>query len=190
MQPDEEGQDALQGFVPMTTSLICTKAISDASPHHGEDSRTVRFYRASDGHADFTHAQLDRPNLASSLTTSRQCPVLLCPRSYKGWHISDDPQIVPTDDEPARAVDVLGRLAAVYRFSVDEQGAWFEDCIVASGTPDGTSEWRYEPAGTPRNALGRRLLVRHLGWSGPVSRETRRPVWAATARRAWSLRPV
>ncbi len=59
--------------------------------------------------------------------------------------ISGASEIVPTEDEPVRAVDVLGRFAAVYRFSVDESGAWFQECTVAFRDGDGT--WRETSAG-------------------------------------------
>jgi hypothetical protein len=50
MQSDEGGQDAPQGFAPMATSAICSKAISDTKSHRFEDSRTINLDGASDGH--------------------------------------------------------------------------------------------------------------------------------------------
>jgi hypothetical protein len=52
---------------------------------------------------------------------------------------------VPTEDEPVRAVDVLGPYAAVYRFSVDESGAWFENCTIA--LKDSDDRWQETTAG-------------------------------------------
>ncbi len=63
----------------------------------------------------------------------------------EGRLTSTDAQIVPTDDEPVRAVDVLGHLAAVYRFSVDVSGAWFAACTLACRTQDG--QWQDSGSG-------------------------------------------
>jgi hypothetical protein len=79
-----------------------------------------------------------------------------------GRLISGGSGIVPTDDEPVLAVDVLGCFAAVYRFSVDHGGAWFADCTVALRIAEGT--WRDAGSGGTRGA----------GWKVPwrPSRET------------------
>ena len=62
--------------------------------------------------------------------------------------ISGDPEIVPTADEPVRAVDVLGPFAAVYRFSVGRNRSWFEDCSIALRT--GRGSWRETTSGSAR----------------------------------------
>ncbi len=51
--------------------------------------------------------------------------------------ISAAPDIIPTLDDPVRAVDVLGLVAALFRFSVDEDGARFANITIASKTPEG-----------------------------------------------------
>jgi hypothetical protein len=55
-----------------------------------------------------------------------------------GRLISGASEIVPTSDEPVRAVDVASNIAAVYRFSVDPTGQWFQQCTMAFKTPDGS----------------------------------------------------
>jgi hypothetical protein len=62
-----------------------------------------------------------------------------------GRLISDAPEIFPTVDEPVRAIDVLEPYGAVYRFSVAESGAWFEECSIALKGPDGL--WTETTAG-------------------------------------------
>ncbi len=57
-----------------------------------------------------------------------------------GRLISGDSEIVPTEDEPVRAVDVLEPFAVLYRFSVGERGDWYDQCSVAMRTSDGTWE--------------------------------------------------
>jgi len=63
----------------------------------------------------------------------------------EGRLISDASEIVATLDEPVRAIDLLGRFAAVYRFSADDDGAWFEECVLAVKTGDG--QWVPSGAG-------------------------------------------
>lgn len=54
--------------------------------------------------------------------------------------ISDAPHIKAARDDRPRAIDVLGRFAAIFWVTVDEQGGWWvEDCAVAFKT-DGA--WR------------------------------------------------
>jgi hypothetical protein len=54
-----------------------------------------------------------------------------------GRLISDASEIVPTVDDPVRAIDVVEPDGAVYRFSVAESGAWFEECSIVLKGPDG-----------------------------------------------------
>jgi len=58
----------------------------------------------------------------------------------EGRMIADDSEILPAEDEPVRAIDVLEPYAAVFRVSVDESGAWFANCALALRTGDGS--WR------------------------------------------------
>lgn len=57
-----------------------------------------------------------------------------------GWMIAGDSEIRPTEDEPARAIDVLEPYAAVYRFSADADGTWYANCALARRADDGS--WR------------------------------------------------
>jgi len=57
-----------------------------------------------------------------------------------GQLIASDSEIYPTEDEPVRAIDVLGPYGAVFRFSADEGGAWYASCAVACRADDGS--WR------------------------------------------------
>lgn len=48
--------------------------------------------------------------------------------------ISGDSELVSTEDELVRAIDVVGRFAAMYRFSMDENGDWYDDSTLAIKT--------------------------------------------------------
>lgn len=66
----------------------------------------------------------------------------------EGRLISADSEIVASSDEPVRAVDVLGSVAAVYRVSIGVDGDWYEQCTVAVRSRDG--EWRETGSGGAR----------------------------------------
>jgi hypothetical protein len=53
-----------------------------------------------------------------------------------GALISDDSEIVPTAEEPVRAVDVLGPVAAVLRVTVGPDGDWYQQCSMAVRSED------------------------------------------------------
>lgn len=78
--------------------------------------------------------------------------------------ISQSTFITPGDDDPVRAIDVLGRFAAIYRLAVDEHGAWYDDCEIAVKTSDG---WRETNSGGG-HGFGWRTPWRPAseGWNG------------------------
>ena len=79
----------------------------------------------------------------------------------EGALISSAADIAPTEDEPVRAIDVLGGVAALFRFSIDGTGAWFEECSIALRAADGT--WKQSTGGGSHGD----------GWKGPRRPSTR-----------------
>lgn len=61
------------------------------------------------------------PRLRSEQTRGMARPTLS--DIIEGRMIADDSEILPAEDEPIRAIDVLEPYAAVFRVSVDESGA-------------------------------------------------------------------
>jgi hypothetical protein len=78
--------------------------------------------------------------------------------------ISDASSIGPDEEEVPLAIDVVGRFAALFWFSVDEVGAWSEDCAVALKTGD--SWWPCTEGGGHGNGWETPWRPPAEGWKG------------------------